>query len=338
MLPLQDDVIVYGSSKEQHDNRLTNILNVIEQSGLKLNREKCSFGQTSINFLGHKISENGCEPDPAKVRAILDLPPPNATNVRSLVGMINYLERYIPNLQTTMKPINDLLREDTKFEWGHRQIKALDKVKAELVSAKSLAYFDPKCETTISADSSSYGIGGVLMQKHNDKLLPVAFCSRTLSDAEKGYAQIEKECLAVTWTCEKFAKFLIGMEFHLQTDHKPLIPLLSTKDIYRAPPRIQRLLMRLMPYMFKPIHIPGKLLKVADGLSRSPTDGHDNLSILELVDDQEAMIKSLNWPASASKLNAIHEKNQKDPLVSATIDYMLKGWPKYVKDLSGGIT
>jgi hypothetical protein len=333
----QDDVIVYGSTEKEHDERLDRVLKVIANSGMKLNQQKCSLKQISIKFLGHIISEHGCQPDPEKIRAIADLPSPDVDNIRSLVGMINYLGRYVPNLQTIMKPINDLLREDMQFEWGQRQIEALEEIKAKLVSAPALAYFDPKRETIVSADSSSYGLGGVLMQKHGDKMLPVAFCSRTLNDAEKGYAQIEKECLAVTWTCEKFTKYLSGLQFTLQTDHKPLIPLLSTKDIYKAPARIQRLLMRLMPYSFTPVHIPGKLLKVADGLSRSPTEGHDDPSITELTDDCEAMIKSLNWPASTAKLDAIKEASKTDPQISEAMQYTLNGWPKYITDIPANL-
>ena len=329
----QDDIIVFGESEAQHDERLKRVLKIIEESGLKLNRDKCVFKQTSIKFLGHVISERGCQPDPDKVKAIVDLPTPTADNLRSVVGMINYLGRYVPDLQTIMKPINDLLRQDVRFEWGQKQEDALNTVKTKLINAPSLAFYDPKRETIVSADSSSYGIGGVLMQVHDDKLLPVAFCSRTLNDTEKGYAQIEKECLALTWTCEKFTRYLVGLEFKLETDHKPLVPLLTVRDLHKAPRRIQRLLTRLMPFTFTAEYIPGKYMTIADALSRAPVEGHDHPSIMELSDDCEAIVQALVFPASSEKLDRIRKASKDDVFVSTIMHYTLNGWPKHVKDL-----
>ena len=109
----------------------------------------------------------------------------------------------------------------------------------------TLQYFEPKKKTVVSADVSNYGLGGVLLQEGR----PIAFCSKTLNDSERNYAQIEKECYAAVFACEKFFRYLIGLEsFKLQTDHKPLVPLLNNKPLDSAPLRIQRLLICMMKY------------------------------------------------------------------------------------------
>lgn len=89
-----------------------------------------------------------------------------------------------------------------------------------------------------------------------------------MSQTEQRYAQVEKEALAVTWACEKFSDFLIGMKFSLETDHKPLIALLESKAICDLPPRVQRFRMRLMRYEYEICHVPGKSLYTADALPR----------------------------------------------------------------------
>ena len=100
-----------------------------------------------------------------------------------------------------------------------------------LVSTQILAHYNPKLPTVIAADASAYGIGAVLIQVQNDgKRRPVSYASRSLTDADTWYAVIEKEALAATWACEKFAEYVVGLHFTLETDHKPLVPLLITSS------------------------------------------------------------------------------------------------------------
>jgi len=133
--------------------------------------------------------------------------------------------------------------------WGNAQQKAFNQIKVDLARAPILALYDPNKETKVAADpdASSYGLGGVVLQLQPDKSWrPMSFLSRALTPTESRYAQIEKEALALTWACERSWEYITGKSIYVETDHKPLVPLLSTHSLDQLPPRIQRFWMRLM--------------------------------------------------------------------------------------------
>ena len=166
---------------------------------------------------------------------------------------------------------------------GKPQKDAFAKVKKLITTAPTLAYFDVTKPTIVSADSNSYGIGAVLLQLHGNTLKPVVYASRSLLPSGKNYAQIEKECLASVWACEKFHRYLYGLpSFKLITDHKP-DPLLDSCDLNSVPLRCQRLIMRLMKYSPKGEFAPGKSLVIADTLSRLPVAVDNKDSAVEMI-------------------------------------------------------
>ena len=193
--------------------------------------------KSELTFLGHKFGKDGVRPDPEKIKAVVNMPAPtNVQELQRVHGMINYLGAFIPNLAARMKPMNDLLKSDAEWQWGPEQDKSYAEIKQAIVEAPTLAFYNPNKPTTVSADASSYGIGEVLLQEDNNVKKPVAFASRTLNPAETRYAQIEKKSLASVWACEKFDRYLRGLQqFNLQTDHKPLAPLINGNDLNAVP-------------------------------------------------------------------------------------------------------
>ena len=127
--------------------------------------------------------------------------------------MVNQLGKFLPNLAEKTMPLRELLQKDAAWLWDTPQQRAFEEVKRILTTAPVLALFDPTRETTVSADASCFGLGAVLMQKQPEGTLkPVSYISRSMTATEQRYVQIEG-ALALTWACERFSDYLVGLEF-----------------------------------------------------------------------------------------------------------------------------
>lgn len=325
-----DDVLVYGRDKSEHDKRLHAVLQKLRNKGVTLNDEKCEFAKTEIKFVGHVINGDGIKPDPDRVNAIRDMnAPTDISGVRRFLGMVNQMGKFSPNLAEKTKPIRDLLSKNNLWTWDNAQEQAFIEVKQELCSSPVLALYDPNKETIVSADASSYGIGAVITQvQENGVRRPVACASRALTPTEQRYAQIEKEALALTWACDRFHDYILGLKFRLETDHKPLIPLLGSKSLSELPPRIQRFRMRLMRFSYDITHVPGKELYTPDTLSRSPIQERKPADENYLSDSTcfvEYVIENL--PATVKRLDQIRTELKSDPVCSKLMTLAMGGWP-----------
>ena len=181
--------------------------------------------------------------------------PQNVAEVRRFMGMANQLGKYSPRLAEMSQPLRQLLSTRRLWVWEHPQEQAFTLIKEELTRPTVLELYNPQRKVKISADASSHGLGAVLLQESGNKWKPVAYASRSMSDTEKRYAQIEKEALSLTWACEKFQDYILGRKFHIETDHKTLVPLLSSKLLDMLPPRIVRFRLRMARYDYTIEHV-----------------------------------------------------------------------------------
>ena len=332
---IMDDILVFGKTESEHDENLEKVIRRLQEAQLRLNKDKCKFKCTSVDYFGHIVSSDGLKPQLEKVDAIKNLSPPeNIHELRRILGLVNYLGKFCPNLSTIAKPMSDLLQSDRAWLWSQDQQSAFDAVKEKICNATALAYYDVTKPIIVTADASSYGLGGALLQKDGNKIIPVAYCSRTLTKAETRYAQIEKETLAAVWTCEKFDRYLVGLDsFTLETDHKPLVPLINKCTIDEAPLRIQRLLMRLMRFNANALHVPGKNLVLADTLSRNPQAHTSNTVDIEKEEEIDCFVDSVvsSWSVSDKKLQKIKDAVDEDEEIKTIIKLTLEGWPKSPK-------
>ena len=218
-----DDILVFGKDDAEHNQRLETVLRRVEEAGETLNPSKCEFNRRMLRFLGNVIDADGIRADPSKTEAIQEMQQPTTVaGVRRFLGMANQLGKFTPNLAELTQPLRELLGKSRAWTWGPAQSRAFKQVQGELMKPTVLALYDPAAPTKVSADASSHGLGAVLLQSIDGSWRPVAYASRSMSETKRRYAQIEKEALATTWACEKFANFLIGKHFLVETDHKPL--------------------------------------------------------------------------------------------------------------------
>ena len=186
---------------------------------------------TSVEYLSYKIDAKGLHTTPQKVEAIQQAPhPENIQQLRSFLGLVHYYGKFIPNLATVTEPLNQLLHKGTQWQWSSDCEKAFAQLKNTLSSSPVLVHYDTNSPLRLACDASAYGVGAVISHTMPDgSEKPVAFASRTLTKAERNYAQLEKEALSIIFGIRKFHPYLYGRQFTLVTDHKPLVTILHPR-------------------------------------------------------------------------------------------------------------
>lgn len=326
---ISDDILVYGKTQGEHNRSLKAVFERLREKNLTLNKEKCEYSKPKLEFFGYVFSKNGVSADPKKISAIQRLPAPaNVTEVRSLLGMVTYCSRFIPDFATTSQPLRELTRKDHVWSWGPKHQSAMDKLEAQLIKHSTMAYFDPVKATTVLVDASPVGLGAILSQRSptdNKEEHIVAYASRALTGVEQRYSQTEREALAIIWACEHFHLYLYGSHFTVITDHKPL-ELIFNNPKSNPPARLERWRLRLQPYSFTVKYKAGKD-NPADYMSRHPTQGETSQRASRMAEEYISFIVDHTLP-KAMTLEMVQEETKKDPTLQEVIRLLETGlWP-----------
>ncbi|XP_061878364.1 uncharacterized protein K02A2.6-like [Entelurus aequoreus] len=319
-----DDILVTGENDADHLKNLDAVLGRLGKFGLRVQKEKCEFFKSSLEYLGHVIDKKGLHKSPEKLKAIAEAPAPiNVSQLRSFLGLINYYGRFVKNMATMLSPLHELLHTGVAWKWSPECEKAFKAAKDHLQSEQVLTHYDPRLPLRIACDASPYGVGAVLSHvMPGGEERPIAFASRTLSKAEQNYAQIEREALGIIFGVRKFHAYLYGCHFTLLTDHRPLTSILSPSKA--TPPmaaaRLQRWALVLAAHNYTIQYRKAADHGNADGLSRLPLqvahgekpDAVDRVTVHHLetlpVDSED-----------------IRKGTKYDPVLSRVVDMVVSG-------------
>ncbi|KAL2252041.1 UNVERIFIED_CONTAM: Retrovirus-related Pol polyprotein from transposon [Sesamum indicum] len=261
-----DDILIYSSSPEEHEQHLRTILQILREKQLYGKFSKCEFWMEEIAFLGHVVSKKGVQPDPAKVKAILEWEPPkNVTEVRSFLGLAGYYRRFVKDFSIIAKPLTNLLKKNAPFNWNDKCAQSFEELKKRLTSALILALPSGDGGYVVFSDASRQGLGCVLMQHGR----VIAYASRQLRPHEMNYPTHDLELAAIIHALKIWRHYLYGETFQIFTDHKSLKYIPTQKELNL---RQRRWMELLKDYDCTIDYHPGKANIVADVLSRKTVD------------------------------------------------------------------
>lgn len=315
-----DDILICGETEEEHDRAFAEVMRRAEELNIKFNKSKFQFKKTSINYMGHVLNQEGISPNPEYLEAILQLKNPNnRKELQSFLGSVNYVREYIPHLADLIQPFRGLLKKNSVFTWQQIHTENFNKIKEAVCAISSLANFNPAKKITLQCDASQFGLGACLLQEKR----PIAFASRNLSDAECRYAQIEKELLSIVFGTKRFHNIVYGYKIYVENDHKPLEPSFQKNISQIMSNRLQRLLLKLLPYDLEVKYIPGKNMYLADLLSRNFLNGkpEDFIPLNEVVHCIET-----NFELSTPKFLELQKATCSDPMLERVKQMHLQDW------------
>ena len=203
-----NDLVVTVKTDREHISNLQKTLDRLRTAGFRLKMNKCKFFQPEVHYLGHIIDKDGIRPQLEKLKGILEmLNPNNQKELRSFLGMVNYYDRFTLGLASKCANLNDLLHKEAVWQWDKHHAAAVQEIKT---ATEALAHYDPSLPLNLSCDTSPVGVGAVIFHTLPDNTEKVmAYGSRKLSQAEKNYAQIQKEVLAIIFGVQKFRQYLL---------------------------------------------------------------------------------------------------------------------------------
>ena len=234
VISIHNDIVVYGVSNEDYDTNLINLLNVAQVEGLVLNSKKLELECPRVSFFGVEYSADGMHPCPKKIQGITEMTPPiDKQQLSSFIGMVTYMGNFVPHLSHHTEPLWAMLKQEAVFAWDEVANASFQKIKDLIAKSatKPLWYYDRRKPVTVQADASQRGLGACLLQEGE----PIAYASKSLTDTETRYANIERELLAIVFACQQFNAYVLGRPFTVESDHKPL-EMIHHKSLTSAPP------------------------------------------------------------------------------------------------------
>ena len=278
---------------------------------------------TDCKFFGHRLTPDGIKVDPKKIKAIIQMDPPqNVANLQSFNGMVNYLKRFSPVLSKLSEPLRRLCKSGVNWTWESEQQSAFETIKQIITTLPVLTYFDKTKKHTIQCDASKKGLGAVLLQESK----PVMYVSRALTEMEQRYSNIERELLAIVFALERLNHYTV------QSDHQPLQSIWK-KSIVSASLRLQRLLLRLAQYDLNIEFLRGKENMIADAFSRvCPLQSSNSKTKDSNIDVIPVHHITQTAPVSKTRLQELRLATQSDPTLSSLTKTIHKGWPQSKND------
>lgn len=295
-----DDILIHSKSESEHLKHLELVFKKLRDVDLQLNREKCSFGGSSVRYLGHFIGNGKVYADPDRVKAIHDMPhPTDKTSLRSFIGTLNQFKDFIPNLREILRPLDKMTsqKKEVKFEWTEEAQEAFELGKKALTSDSFLVIFDPHKEHILECDASDYALSGILKQveEEDGKRVErvVEYHSRAFNAPERRHTVSEKELNAIISSLRHWRSYLAFDTFIVRSDHHAICQAsrigLTSKTIPNHA-RLARWAWELQNFNCKIQYVKGKSHVVADCLSRNV---FPKIELKELV-EQEILLTGKN--------------------------------------------
>jgi len=290
LIVYMDDILIPTETVEENLLLVEEVLTSLKKYKFEVNHSKCQFLKSRIEFLGYIISRNNITLSTKHTEAIDGFRVPlNVHDVQRFLGLASYFRKFIQNFAVKAKPLQELLRKNSSFDFDKKCLESFNSLKKELTTYPVLALYNPLAETELHTDACSSGLGGVLMQRQPSGLFAVvAYYSKSTNQAEKNYHSFELEMLAIVRAIERFHLYLYGINFTVVTDCNALVHAITKANLN---PRIARWTLALQNYSFKTTHCPGTKMQHVDALSRSVGYVH------ELPLERELEFRQLADPA-----------------------------------------
>ena len=229
-----DDILVVGQDVESHLNNLRKVVELHKSVGLKLNIPKCDLFKSEVEYLGHKVGEQGIRMVDRFVQRIRDWPiPTTGGELRSFLGFVNYYRAFIPKFTELTCGLNKLRTSAGKITLTEEQLTCINKLKAEFEGPHLRAYpdFETDSPFILETDWSAQGIGAILKQSQGGVEKFIGCASRTNNKHESNYPAHKGELSALVFGCKKFEHLLSYRPFVVRTDSTFLKYLSTSKDL-----------------------------------------------------------------------------------------------------------